>query len=127
MKLTNANKLIVAFSAILFTVTSCQYRSESELIKGPWKYVSITRQDSNIIQISDDDYFQINSDSTFKYAVHSVKKLMSGKWTYSDQTLHLKYIQPDTLRHFKINLISNHDLEMQEGNVIYKFKKVHTE
>lgn len=127
MKLTNANKLISAFSAILFTLTSCQYRSESELIIGPWKYVSITRQDSIIINISDEDYFQINADSTFKYAVHSVKKHKSGQWTYNDQTLHLKYLNPDTLRHFKINLISNHDLEMQEGNVIYKFKKVHTD
>lgn len=127
MKLTNANNLISAFIAILFTISSCHFRSESDLIKGSWKYVSITRQDSNIINITDDDYFQLNADSTFRYAVHSVKKQMSGGWTYSDQTLHLKYLNPDTLRHFKINLISNHDLEMQEGNVIYKFKKVHTE
>lgn len=127
MKLTNANKFKATVSAILLILTSCQYHSESKLITGPWKYVSITRNDSNIINISDDDYFQINADSTFNYAVHSVKKQMSGKWTYNDQTLHLKYIEPDTLRHFKINLLSNHNLEMQEGKVIYKLKKVHTE
>ena len=127
MKLTNANRSILAVTAILLIISSCQYHSESELIVGPWKYVSITRNDSNIINISDDDFFQIKADSTFQYAVHSVKKQMSGVWSYNAHTLHLKYLKPDTLRHFKINVLSNHDLELQEGKVIYKLKKVHTE
>lgn len=120
MKLTSAVKTI---AIVLIIVSGCRYQSEQDLIRGNWHYVNILKSDSSMVAISDDDYFNLDSHGVFHYQIQSVKKNMTGSWKYDNDTLHLHYQQPDTIRHFKVDLLSRRDLEISENGVKFKFKR----
>ncbi|MBL7837302.1 MAG: lipocalin family protein [Bacteroidetes bacterium] len=124
MKLTNASKGLIILS---LAIGSCTYKPEDKLVQGYWQYEDIKAGDSALISISDNDIMTLRSDSTFEYHIESVQKHMYGKWTYSDHTLHLKYNNPDTIRHFSVDLLSNHQLIMHEGDVSFKFSRIKTD
>lgn len=100
---------------------SCHQKSEADFLIGNWKYVQIQKNGKKIIEVLDNDHMTIRSDSTFEYNIESVNKNMKGKWTYSEHTLHLQYISPDTLRHFKIDILSKYELKMHEDSVCFLF------
>ena len=108
-------------------LTACQYKPESFLVQGNWKYTSVEKNNQSLFNIGDNDVMILQADSLFEYHISSVNKHMSGKWTYSDHTLHLKYASPDTLRHFKVELLSDHLLKMSEGDVSFNFTRVKTD
>ncbi len=109
---------------LLAFVTACQYRSEKDMVTGSWKYVSITKQDSSVIEISDNDYLQLNTDSSFQYRIHSIDKNMKGSWFYSGHALHLHYMHPDTTRHFQIDILTKYKLDFHEGDMVFKFTRI---
>ncbi len=126
MKLTNANSQLSVL--VLFIVFSaCQYKPESELVSGQWKYTSIDKNSESLISIGDNDVMILQKDSAFEYHINSVNKHMYGKWSYSDHTIHLKYAEPDTIRHFKVDILSDHILKMHEGEVVFNFTRVKTD
>jgi len=125
MRLTNANSLVVIL--MLTVLSACTYKPEAELIKGHWKYTSVLKGDSKMFEIGDNDRMSIESDSTFTYQIESVNKTALGTWTYSDHVLHLKYNVPDTTRHFKVNILSKYDLQIQEGEVVFNFSRIKTD
>lgn len=125
MKLTNANKLLFLISC--GCMMACQYKPESELIKGHWKYEQVTKDGKPAMSIGDNDILTLNPDSTFEYHIESVKKHQYGSWTYSQHTLHLHYNEPDTLRHFEVDLLSGHELRMHEGAMGFEFSKIKTD
>ncbi len=122
MKLTNANNKVVLFTA--FLMSACSFHAERDLIQGGWKYISVTSADSSVIEVSDNDRLFINADSSFMYYIESVNMHKKGKWKYEDHELHLKYADPDTIRKFKIDILSNYRLKFSEGNTVFEFQKV---
>jgi len=127
MKLISANKLFTAF--FLLTLAACSYKPESEQITGSWKYLSIglADADGNIqtAGISDEDFLKLNADSTFEYHIASLKKHMHGRWLFSEHTLHLTYHNPDTLRHFEVDILSDFALSMHEGKAVFELQRMH--
>lgn len=126
MKLISVNKLLTA--TLVLALSACSFKPETEQITGSWKYLSIGIPDAagNIqtAGISDDDYLQLNADSSFEYHIISLKKHMQGRWHYSEHTLHLNYIAPDTQRHFKIDILSDFALSMHEGAAVFELQRI---
>lgn len=91
---------------------------------GRWKYLSVTKAERPLFEISDNDYLQLNKDSTFHYRISSVGKFMKGTWNYSDHALHLHYEMPDTTRHFEVDLLTKHNLHFHEGEVSFKYSRL---
>ena len=120
MKLTNVNNTLALLLSVF--LLACHQKTETEFLIGNWKYIQIQKNGETIIKVMDNDHLSIRKDSTFEYNIESVKKLMKGKWTYSDHTLHLQYISPDTLRHFKIDILSKYELKMHEDSVSFLFQ-----
>src|SRR5262245_39335528 len=120
MRLTSANR---AAALLLLVLAACHYKPEKNQVKGNWKYISVTKADSVFIEVRDNDMLMLG-DSVFDYRIESVKKHMKGKWDYSDHTLHLHYSQPDTTRHFVVDLLSKYNMQFHEGDVIFKFSRV---
>jgi CRISPR-associated protein Cas8b1/Cst1 subtype I-B len=108
-------------------ISACQYKPESKLVAGNWKYTSVEKNNQSLFDIGDNDIMILQADSLFEYHINSINKHMYGKWSYSDHTLHLKYLAPDTLRHFKVELLSDHLLKMREGEVSFNFTRVKTD
>ncbi len=132
MNFMNSNPLHkIQFPGLLLTLSvlffSCSYKPEKKLVEGYWKYEAIGREGKSTVVIGDNDIMTIRPDSTFEYHIESVKKHMYGTWSYSDHTLHLKYKEPDTLRHFEVDLLSNYKLIMHEGEVEFKFSRIKTD
>ncbi len=126
MKLTSVNSQLSVL--ILFLVfLGCDYRPESELVSGHWKYTSVEKNAQPLFEISDNDIMILQKDSLFEYHINSVNKHMFGKWSYSDHTIHLKYAEPDTTRHFTVDLLSDHLLKMHEGEVNFSLTRVKTD
>ena len=126
MKLTSVNSQLILLLAFTM-VSACQYKSETSLITGHWKYTSVEKNHESLFVIGDNDVMILQSDSLFEYHISSVNKHMYGKWSYSDHTLHLKYAEPDTTRHFKVDILSDHILKMHEGEVVFNFTRVKTD
>ncbi|MFM6984346.1 MAG: hypothetical protein ACKOXF_09445 [Chitinophagaceae bacterium] len=112
---------------LILVFSSCQYKPESVLVAGQWKYTSVEKHSESLFSIGDNDVMILQKDSAFEYHINSVNKHMYGKWSYSDHTLHLKYAEPDTTRHFKVDLLSDHLLKMHEGDVNFSFTRVKTD
>lgn len=93
---------------------------------GNWKYTSVEKNHESLFAIGDNDVMILQADSLFEYHISSVNKHMYGKWSYTDHTLHLKYAEPDTIRHFKVDILSDHILKMHEGEVVFNFTRVNT-
>jgi hypothetical protein len=91
---------------------------------GIWNYTQVSKGDSSLFEVNSEDLMILGNDSSFTYDIQSVNKHSKGSWTYSDHVLHLKYIKPDTIRHFKIKKLSAATLEMEENGVVFKFVKV---
>lgn len=123
MKLINASKLSLLITALLFFF-SCTYKPESDLVKGIWKYESVEKAGKKSMEIGDNDFMRLNDDSSFEYHIESLNKHMTGHWSYKDHVLDLKYSVPDTLRHFKVLILSNYQLQMQEADVNFKFSRI---
>jgi hypothetical protein len=123
MKLINANS--AAFIFILTCLAACQYKPEQQLITGSWKYISVTigESDSSAMDISNNDYLDLNADSSFQYQVESLGRQRSGTWSYSDHTLHLHYDKPDTTRHFEIDVLTRSQLHFHEHDMVFKYSK----
>lgn len=119
MKLISVNKILLTLTT--FLLLSCHQKTENEFIVGNWKYINIQKNGLDVIEVMDNDHMNVKSDSTFEYYIESVKKQMKGKWTYSDHTLHLHYSSPDTIRHFKIDILSKYELKMHEDSVFFLF------
>lgn len=125
MKLTSVNSPLLLLLAITL-ISACNYKPEASLMKGNWKYTSVEKNDASLFAIGDNDVMILQADSLFEYHINSVNKHMYGKWSYSDHTLHLKYADPDTNRHFKVDILSDHLLKMHEGDVVFNFTRVNT-
>lgn len=125
MKWTSANKLLGLLLLQSLMQASCTYMPEQKLLSGTWVYQSVLRGDSSIMELSSDDRFTLDADSSFAYSIASVNKDMSGTWSFSGDTLHLHYDKPDTIRHFAIDIISEHTLSMHEGPVHFKLSRLH--
>lgn len=127
MKLISANKLFIAF--FLLTAAACSYKPESKQITGSWKYLSIGIPDADgnmqTTGVSDEDFLNLNADSSFEYHIASLKKHMYGRWHFSEHTLHLTYTSPDTLRHFEIDILSDFALSMHEGKALFELQRIH--
>lgn len=93
---------------------------------GNWKYTTVEKNQESLFTIGDNDVMILQADSLFEYHISSVNKHMYGKWSYTDHTLHLKYADPDTIRHFKVDILSDHILKMHEGEVVFNFTRVNT-
>lgn len=123
MRLTRESKYgLLLLSVLVFG--SCHYRSEQDILQGHWKYNQVQKNGKSAFPISDNDILVISSDKSFKYDIESVNKHLSGTWTYTDHTLHLKYQNPDTLRHFNIDILSNKALKMHEGDMYFYFTRI---
>ena len=120
MKLISVNKVLATLCCVF--LLSCHQKTETDFLVGNWKYLSIQKNGINFIEVLDSDHLTIRPDSTFEYNIESVKKQMKGNWTYSDHTLHLKYSAPDTIRHFKIDILSKYELKMHEDSVFFLFR-----
>jgi hypothetical protein len=120
MKSISVNKIFLTLTT--FFLLSCHQKTETEFIIGNWKYIHIQKNGKDIIEIMDNDHLNVKSDSTFEYNIESVKKQMKGNWTYSDHTLHLHYSSPDTIRHFKMDILSKYELKMHEDSVYFLFR-----
>jgi hypothetical protein len=121
MKSTNANK---ALFALIIVFSSCQYKSERDMILGNWKNHSIIRNDSTAIEISDNDFLHLDTDSSFHYSISSINKYMNGHWGYDEHTLHLHYLKPDTIRHFEIDVLTKYNLQFHEGDMTFKYTRI---
>lgn len=125
MKLISVNSQLILLLA--FTLhTACNYKSETSLMTGNWKYTTVEKNQESLFTIGDNDVMILQADSLFEYHISSVNKHMYGKWSYTDHTLHLKYADPDTIRHFKVDILSDHILKMHEGEVVFNFTRVNT-
>lgn len=135
MKLINANNLLlpkgihyalimVISISIILSVTGCTRKTEFELLQGNWAYVSVSRGDSSVMEVNGDDLFYLRPDSTFEYHIASVNKRMQGRWIYTGDTLHLAYSEPDTIRYFAVDRISEYNLNMHEGQTQFVFHRV---
>jgi hypothetical protein len=117
MKSISVNKVLLAIFTI--AIVSCHQKTETDFLIGNWKYIHIQKNGKDIIEVMDNDHLNVKSDSTFEYNIESVKKQMKGKWTYSEHTLHLYYSSPDTVRHFKMDILSKYELKMHEDSVYF--------
>ena len=106
---------------------ACKYKPETELVQGHWKYEQVTKDGKPAMTIGDNDILTLNPDSTFEYHIESVKYHKYGSWTYSQHTLHLHYTEPDTIRHFEVDLLSRHKMRMHEGAMGFEFSKIKTD
>ena len=120
MKLTNVNKIFIILSSVF--LLACHQKTETDFLIGNWKYLHIQKNGENLIEVLDNDHMNVRADSTFEYNIESVNKNMKGKWTYSEHTLHLHYTSPDTIRHFKIDILSKYELKMHEDSVYFLFQ-----
>jgi hypothetical protein len=94
------------------------------MASGRWKYISVSRAEKPLLEISDNDYLQLNKDSTFNYRISSIGKSMKGSWDYSDHTLHLHYEDPDTVRHFEVDLLTKHNMHFHEDEVSFRYTRL---
>ena len=122
MNWINANKLYIL--TVFFLTTSCSDRKGNENIKGCWNYVSVSRNDSLLFAVNEEDELNLFPDSSFTYHIQSVHKQARGRWKFENSNLHLKYELPDTVRHFKLTLLSKNKMVMQEGSVVFSFRRV---
>lgn len=120
MKLISGNSRIACF--VLLFLCACHQKSETDFLIGNWKTIQIQKNESPLFEIMDNDHLIIRPDSTFEYSLESVKKQMSGTWSYSQHTLHLKYNEPDTVRHFTIDILSKYELRMHEDSVLFIYQ-----
>lgn len=123
MKLTRGNSFATVFILLL---SACTYKPETEIMKGNWKYESISKDGKAFLPIGDNDVFKLTDDS-FYYDLELAGKHMSGTWTYSERSLHLHYNQPDTVRHFEMDVISEKQMKFHEGPVQFSLKKIKTD
>lgn len=94
------------------------------MITGSWNYIKISINDSAICENTDEDIMNLGKDSSFEYRIAALNKHMSGKWSYKDHTLHLKYENPDTSRLFEVDILSAFRLKMHEGPLTFEFRKL---
>lgn len=123
MRLIKENSILLClFCSFLI---ACNYKPESSLLEGKWKYIKIVDKDTTYTFFTDNDILNLQSkDSTFEYHIFDRAKHKYGKWTYSDHTLHFKYSNSEVFRHFEVDIISNHDLRIHEGNLQFEFKRI---
>ncbi len=121
MRLTNANKVLLTLVILL---VSCHYKPERSMIIGNWKYISVHQGETPAFEISDNDHLSLSEDSSFYYRIESINKSMKGTWNYTGHTLHLHYTQPDTTRHFNIDVLTKYNLNFHEGDLHFKMNRI---
>ncbi len=121
MKLKKENKFYLILW-LFIGLYSCTYKSSNDIISGKWWYKSITRNDT-LLPISETDFFELKSDSTFQYQVSFLNKDMQGTWDLNKDTLVLNYQNPKTSRKFYIEYLSEFQFKLKEGNLQFEFTK----
>jgi len=88
-------------------------------------YKIYNSENSSLVDISENDMLSIQGDLTFSYSLEAKNDLeASGTWQVQDDILVFKYTQPiDTTRYYQIVERSDSILSIQEGGVIYSFKR----
>lgn len=94
------------------------------MLAGKWRYIEATNNDSALFTLTDTDFIEFLSDSTFRYEISAIKKSSFGTWRYNKHTLHLKYKSPDTTRYYKVEILSKRDLIFTEGSKRFVFKRL---
>lgn len=112
---------------VLFFIISTTHFYAQE-ITGSWKFNSITNDSGDtLINISEVDVMNIQSDGVFKYGLKAKDSLFAeGTWTKTDNLLYFNYTLPkDTIRLYTIEINGN-ELTLNESDINYSFLKNET-
>lgn len=115
---------IVAFFCFLF-VSSCTKISPESTLKGSWNYVAVTKENKPFFLIDKSDMLLIDTNNNFSYTLRLAQKYGKGTWVFlNPDTLALYYTEPDTVRYFKIRVLTDHRLEFQENDVLFQLDRL---
>lgn len=110
--------------AVLLFIASCSRTSsiESKLF-GKWEYAKIEKNDSSIVEISQNDEMELFIDHLFTYHIEKANKHESGSWKVFGDTLQFSYEPNGKLRNFIIQEVTETDLLFSEGDIKFYFTK----
>jgi len=116
------------FQLFLFSFTlvlvSCHYVPKSKSLEGVWKYERVEKNELRLLTITENDFLKLNPDGSFSYKLFQAGREGEGSWKFNKpNVLELTYNNPDTVRIFTVNVLTDKRLEFQENDVVFKLNK----
>ncbi|CAM1344778.1 nucleoside transporter C-terminal domain-containing protein [Tenacibaculum amylolyticum] len=113
------------FSLVLLFVTVLL---SAQSVERNWNFSSI--QNSNkeqLVEINNGDYFNLNNGEFSYFLTNKDSLTASGNYILQNNLLIFNYKQPkDTVRYYNIVTISDKNLTISEGDVLYSFSQKNT-
>lgn len=108
-----------------FFVQGCSYVSVQDHVVGEWAYNSVSGlTGSSDWVLSPNDVLKMDSNGQFSYDIISQGIHASGTWSLKDESvLVFEYQNPDTVRYFKIRVVTRNYLEFTENDAVFTFLK----
>lgn len=106
-------------------VQGCSYVSVQDHVVGEWVYNSVSGlPGSSDWVLSPNDVLKMDSNGKFSYDIISQGIHASGTWSLNDESvLVFEYQNPDTVRYFKIRVVTRNYLEFTENDAVFTFLK----
>lgn len=115
---------IFAFALLMFPA----WLAEQD-VTGKYSFEFIMNTDGEkLMAVSSNDFLQITSDRKFYYQLAAKNNLVAeGTWELKKDTLVFHYTRPsDTTRFYYLPPAPPERLILQEGDVVFRFKRNHT-
>jgi hypothetical protein len=112
------------FLLILVLLASCNNSHKTELLTGQWKYDRVFKKNKPFLEVTQNDVLALNQSGEFSYNLLKAGISGEGRWEFIyPNTLVLHYNDPDTIRYFKISVLTENRLEFSENELLFTYNR----
>lgn len=112
------------FLLILVLMAGCNNSHKTELLTGQWKYDQVLKNNEPFLEITQNDVLALNQSGEFSYNLLKAGISGEGRWDFKNpNTLILHYNDPDTIRYFKVSVLTESRLEFSENELLFTYNR----